>query len=73
VAGEFIPGHVYIAVEDLEPCDFGFEEWIIEIDPDTGESTIFADPSDDLCVVNGLRFTPDGMKLRALRSRVTIM
>jgi len=68
VAGEFVPGHVYIAVEELEACDFGGQEWIIEIDPDTGESTIFADSSDDLCVVSGLRFTPDGMNLRALNA-----
>ena len=64
LAGEFNPGHVYVSVEEFEVCDFGGQEAILEIDPVTGETSIFADSSDGICVGSGLAFTPDGWRLR---------
>ncbi|MCH7703349.1 MAG: hypothetical protein IID37_16860 [Planctomycetes bacterium] len=65
VAGEFIPGHVYVTLRELEACDFGGMEWIVEVDPATGETSIFADTvKDGICRANGLTFTPDGSFLR---------
>ena len=64
LAGEFIPGHVYVTLRELEACKVGLE-WIVEVDPATGETSIFADSvSDGLCRANGLTFTPDGSFLR---------
>ncbi len=68
LAGEttgFVRGHIFVAISRSEPCDFGGREWIVEIDPDSGAWSIFADSDDGLCVVTGLRFTPDGSRLLA--------
>lgn len=35
-AGEFVTGHVFVTVWQADPCDFGGEEAILEIDPVTG-------------------------------------
>jgi len=66
--GEFVPGHVFVAVAEGESCEMGGQEWIVEIDPVTGENWIFAEASEDndLCDISGLAFTPDGTKLRLL-------
>jgi hypothetical protein len=61
----FVHGHIFVAVTEAEACDFGGREWIVEIDPDTGIWSVFADSDDGLCVVSGLRFTPDGSRLLA--------
>jgi len=61
----FTRGHIFVAVKEPEACDFGGREWIVEIEPNTGDSWVFADSDDGLCVVSGLRFTPDGTKLLA--------
>jgi len=63
--GGFERGHVFVAVSEPESCDFGGREWIVEVDPDTGAWSVFADSDDGLCVVSGLRFTPDGTRLLA--------
>ncbi|MCH8964891.1 MAG: hypothetical protein IIB58_08025, partial [Planctomycetes bacterium] len=68
LAGEFIPGHVYVSVEEFEVCDFGGQEAILEIDPVTGETSIFADSSDGICAASGLAFTPDSAHLRLLNA-----
>lgn len=64
---EFVPGRILVSVSDIEGCDFGFPEAIVEIDPTTGAWSIFADSTGDgICLVNGLRFTPEGDRLLAL-------
>ena len=64
----FTPGHIFVSVLEPEPCDQGLNgrEAIIEIDPTTGEMSIFADSDDGICIVTGLRFTPDGSRLLLL-------
>ncbi len=64
--GGFTPGHVFVSITSPDPCDFGGSEGIAEIDPVTGAISLFADSDDGLCLVNGLRFTPDGSQLYAL-------
>ena len=61
----FVPGHVFISEDEIEPCrpPEGGNNWITEIDPYTGESWRLADMDDGLCIPNGLRFTPDGRRL----------
>ncbi len=65
-AQEFTPGHIFVTEHGGEVCrnPSGPLNWIREIDPDTGESWLFADPSDGLCSNTGLVFTPDGRRLR---------
>ena len=62
----FTPGHIFVSEFGVEGCiaKGGPLNWIREIDPETGESSIFADPSDGLCDNGGLIFTPDGKRLR---------
>ncbi len=64
---KFVPGHIYVAAVGGEECepDMG-NDVILEIDPVTGATSIFADLDDGLCRVSGLRFTPDGQRLLAL-------
>lgn len=61
----FVRGHIFVAVSEAESCDLGGREWIIEIDPVSRAWSIFADSESGLCIVNGLRFTPDGGRLLA--------
>lgn len=73
VAGEFTPGHVFVTLSDGgEGCAFGGQNWILEIDPATGDTSIFADSDDGLCNASGLRFTPDSAALRVLNSNNTV-
>ena len=60
---EFVGGHVFVSVTSPDPCDFGGLEAIVEIDPTTGTVSVFAGSDDGICLVNGLRFTPDGTRL----------
>ncbi len=64
---EFAPGHIFVTEFGGEGCrnPGGPLNWIREIDPDTGESWIFADANDGLCDNTGLIFTPDGRRLRS--------
>ena len=66
----FTPGHIFVSVSESEPCDGGLQgrEWIIEIDPETGATSVFADSDDGICIVGGLRFTPDGSRLLLLNA-----
>ena len=65
---QFTPGHIFVSVQSSEPCRAEFAEAIFEIDPTTGDVSIFADRDDGICGVNGLRFTPDGTRLLTLNS-----
>ncbi len=67
--GEFVPGHVFAAQAARKLCleqeEFGGDR-IWEIDPATGEATLFAAIPEELCgFLTGLAFTPDGSRLRA--------
>jgi len=49
--GQFVPGHVFVSDPSPKFCEFGeFFGWdrIWEIDPETGEVTLFAELTDDL-------------------------
>lgn len=65
---EFVRGHIYVAMNDRAEgdCNFDGMDWILRIAPESGTVEVFADTTDGLCDVNGLRFTPDGTKLLAL-------
>jgi len=77
VRGQFVPGHVFAAQSTGKMCqipaDYG-DDRIWEIDPETGEATLFVEISDEMCgFLTGLAFTPDGTRLRAsscLRSEI---
>lgn len=64
----FQRGHIFVAGSELEACDLGGREWIIEIDPKSGTWSVFADSYADpnICLISGLRFTPDGSQLLAM-------
>ncbi len=67
--GEFVPGHVFAGIAARKLCleqeEFGGDR-IWEIDPATGEATLFAAIPEELCgFLSGLAFTPDGSRLRA--------
>ncbi len=64
--GGFTPGHVFVSVFEPDACDFGGREAIVEIDPTTGAASVFADSDDGVCLLSGLRFTPDRTRLYAL-------
>ena len=68
-SGGFVPGHVFVSEPSPKLCKLGeFYGWdrIWEIDPETGEVTLFVELADDWCgAVTGLTFTPDGTRLRA--------
>ncbi len=70
-SGQFVPGHVYISDYGAKPCQFTSNpifpnDRIWEVDPATGQVTLFATVSDDVCgLMSGLAFTPDGAGLRA--------
>ncbi len=65
VRAEFKYGHIYVSASDNDWCTVkGGPAAIIEIDPDTGEMTVFAHSDDHpFCGPGGLRFTPDGSRL----------
>jgi len=57
---EFTFGHIYLSIIDLEGCGMGYIDKLLDIDPGTGEFTIFADSeSTPVCYPTGLAFTPD--------------
>ena len=63
----FTPGHIFVSMAQFEGC---FEphdpDRIWEVDPATGEVTLFVEIPAELCVgVSSLIFTPDGSRLRA--------
>ena len=70
LGAQFVRGHIYVSVSEGEGCDLGGREWIVEIDPATGDWSVFADSflDEGICDVSGLRFTPDGTRLLALNS-----
>ena len=65
VHAQFTPGHIFVSIQESEACNFS-EDAIIEIDPSTGQWSIFADSADGICMTNGLRFTPDNGRLLCL-------
>jgi len=77
VRGQFVPGHVFAAQSTGKMCQlqdkYGHDR-IWEIDPKTGEATLFVEIPDEMCgFLTGLAFTPDGTRLRAsswLRSEI---
>lgn len=67
---QFVPGHVFVSDPASDFCFHGGELYwdrIWEIDPETGEVTLFAEFFADDCrfFITGLVFTPDGCRLRA--------
>ena len=66
-AAEFVPGMIYIGDSYTTICDYGPHR-IWEVNPWTGEARVFV--SDDDCpLFTGLRFTPDGSRLRVAATR----
>ncbi len=66
---QFVPGHVFVAEAAGKICMdqavYGGDR-IWEIDPATGETTLFVAIPEELCgFLTGLAFTPDGTRLRA--------
>ena len=64
---QFTPGHIFVAVHQSESCLNG-KDGIIEIDPTTGQWSVFADAADGICKISGLRFTPDNQRLLCLNT-----
>jgi len=65
---EFVPGHVFVSFPAGKFCGGGGASWdqIWEIDPKTGESSLFVELRGEDCgYVSGLAFTPHGSRLRA--------
>ncbi len=64
----FVPGHIFVGEIEVEPCygPLWGDSFIREIDPESGETWILGDSDDGLCIPNGVAFTPDGTRLRAL-------
>jgi sugar lactone lactonase YvrE len=67
--GQFVAGHVFVSDPDAKNCanpPFPGGDGIWEIDPQTGEFSLFVElPSEQCGLINGLAFTPDGSRLRA--------
>jgi len=66
--GDFFPGYIFVSDPTGKQCTFpeqyGWDQ-IWEIDPETGEVTLFAELTYEDCgFVAGLIFTPDGSRLR---------
>lgn len=64
---QFTPGHIFVSDPAGKFCSGPPRPWdrIWEIDPDTGQVSLFAELADEWCgLVSGLAFTPDGTKLR---------
>jgi len=64
---EFTPGHVFVSYAAAKFCGEAGTNWdqIWEIDPETGESSLFVELSGEDCgYVSGLAFTPHGSRLR---------
>ena len=64
---QFTPGHIFVSIHQDESCLNG-KDGIIEIDPTTGQWSIFADADDGICKISGLRFTPDNRRLLCLNT-----
>ncbi|MGE0482292.1 MAG: hypothetical protein AB7Q17_17680 [Phycisphaerae bacterium] len=64
-AAAFPPGHLYVHEQTREGC-LQQENWIRQIDPETGESWIIAGYEQGLCTNNGMAFTPAGRYLYIL-------
>ena len=69
VRAQFVPGHVFAVQAPGKSCklpaEFGSDR-IWEIDPETGEATLFVQIPPEMCgFLTGLAFTPDGTRLRA--------
>ncbi len=65
--GWFVPGRVFI--EELEPEACHLPEannWLVAVDPETGEAWDVVGREDGLCNNNGLAFAADGRTLRIL-------
>lgn len=64
----FVPGHLFTVRYGGggEMCSANVKNWVDEIDPLTGERWELADRADGLCGISGLRFSPDGQRLRVL-------
>ncbi|MCG3126509.1 MAG: hypothetical protein CHACPFDD_01345 [Phycisphaerae bacterium] len=63
----FVSGHIFTQrYGGGEMCNANRKNWVDEIDPLTGERWELADRSDGLCGMTGLRFSPDGQRLRVL-------
>ena len=70
VRAQFVPGHIFVVEGQLEGCfeSHAHHGTIWEIDPETGEASVFLDPPEELCGgVPTLIFTPNGKRLRASR------
>ena len=70
--GQFVPGHVFIANNLPKGCDMAdiAPERIWEVDPQTGEASVFAELWNEECGgIAGLTFTPDGQRLRVAMFR----
>ena len=66
VHAQFVPGHIFVAQSDDDACIGAGRDRIWEIDPTTGDFTLFAQLFGDECAgMSGLTFTPDGTHLRA--------
>ncbi len=65
--GQFTPGHVFVSYPATDFCSHGIKrDQIWEIDPETGDASLFAELSPEECgFLSGLAFTPDGTRLRA--------
>ena len=67
---QFTPGHVFLSQPSFEMCGHGIPDSIWEIDPETGEVTLFAELTGADCgVISGLVVTPDGCGLRVSAAR----
>lgn len=68
-SADFKPGNIFVTEAAPFLCTQGDPfrmDRIWEIDPETGEATLFAELADELCShIAGLVFTPDGKGLRA--------
>jgi sugar lactone lactonase YvrE len=67
--GQFVAGHVFVSNPDWKNCgspSFPGGDEIWEIDPQTGEVSLFVELTPEQCgIIWGLAFTPDGSRLRA--------
>ncbi|MCG3126074.1 MAG: hypothetical protein CHACPFDD_00903 [Phycisphaerae bacterium] len=64
----FVPGHIFTVRYGGggEMCNANLRNWVDEIDPLTAERWELADRADGLCGMSGLRFSPNGKRLRVL-------
>ncbi len=72
VRAEFTPGHIFVSGHAGKHCAGPFEQYpgdrIWEINPETGEVSLFIELQDEWCGgIMALAFTPDGTRLRAVQ------